>query len=103
MNSSYDEEKFSSDLAECADLLSPDLVQVLTQPMTPEKERIDTENREEKEKSDANNEPDYDLEDDENSGEDFEEDMAEKAQKLCDFVKGQRNENTNRKTSQVCE
>ena len=30
-NSSYDEAKFSSDLAECADLLSPDLVQVLTQ------------------------------------------------------------------------
>ena len=49
-NSSYDEEKFSCDLAECANFLSPDLVQVLTQPMTPEKERIDTENHEENEK-----------------------------------------------------
>ena len=69
--------------------------------MTPEKERIDTEKHEKKQKSDANNEPDYDLEDDENSGDNFEEDMAEKAQKL--FVKGQRNDNTNRKTSQVRE
>ena len=79
-NSSYDEAKFSSDLAECADLLSPDLVQVLTPPMTPEKERIDTENREKQEKKDDNNEADYNLEDDKNSGDYFEEDMAEKAQ-----------------------
>ena len=52
-------------------------------------------------KSDANNEPYYELENDENSGDDFEEDKAEKAQKLRDFVKGQRNDNTNRKTTQV--
>ena len=101
----YNDDKFTSDLAECSDLLSPDLVEVLTQPISPEKETIASENREKKEDIEQNTE-EQDMsddieEEDEVFDDNFEENMQEKAQKLRDFVKGQRNENTNRKTSQV--
>ena len=102
----YDDDKFTSDLAECSDLLSPDLVEVLTQPMSPEKETIASKNRDEKENieqiTDEQDMANDNEEEDEVFDDDFEENMQEKAQKLREFVKGQRNENTNRKTSQVC-
>ena len=62
-----------------------------------EKEENIEQNTEEQYKSDDINEEDEVFDDD------FEENMQEKAQKLRNFVKGQRNENTNRKTSQVGE